>query len=210
MTRVHQPSKDRAESELQQNPSKMKTSFTKLNEAIGLDFCRGQVMLSKADAQRLCNNMRRALAPGEVRLTKHRARRFAKELLDACHKHCALMWPRGRTSDAFWSAVMGDVIWTRGLILAVVEEYALALAEASRRAMSPERYALITSGARRVVIDGCPDITIAAIQFLADIKIYKAHLDNDGDESVAALRGFEVTERGIRSAPLRCVPLSSL
>jgi hypothetical protein len=185
-------------------------SFDKLNQAPGLNFRGGSVMMRNADALCLQNNMRRALAPGEKNLTRLRTSRLAKELLDACHKHCALMWPKGRTSDKFWSEVMRDVVWTRGLTLAVVEEYALALAEAARRALTPEHYAIVISGDGRVEIDSYPDLTMAAIQFLTDIKMYKKHLDNYGDESVAAYRGIEVTDSGVRSEPLRCIPLGSL
>lgn len=167
-------------------------------------------MIRDSDAQRIVNNMRRALPPPQVKLTKRRAEDMIVELLEACRTHSDLMFPYGRTSENFWSAVMDHVLWTRGLSMMVVEEFALALAEAARLALSPEHYALVTSGAPTVALD-FPDyfpISWAALRFLVAVKTYKAHLDHRGDESVRALRGIEITESGIRSQPLRLFPAS--
>jgi len=170
-------------------------SLTKLMTCPGFDFGNGHVMHTVSDTHRIHNSMRNGLDPGEVKLTKHRAGRLAKNLLEACHKHRELMWPKGRTSERFWWAVIGDTVWARGLTLDVVEEFALALAEGARCAMSRDQYARIKAAVEKdipnaVAVDkDYPEVTMAAIRLMMDVMRFKRHLDNKGDESVSAYRG---------------------
>ncbi|KAB5516978.1 hypothetical protein GE09DRAFT_575248 [Coniochaeta sp. 2T2.1] len=179
-------------------------SLTKLIEVKGLYFPTWHIMTDKDDGAYIHETMPNNL-PRRVKLTRPRATQMVLQLRDACHRHASLMYPKGRTSNAFWLAVRADVAWTRVLTIDLVQEFALAVAEAARRALTVRKYkdqytriiSAIHAGAQiDMDLDDYPALSVAAVRFMADVKMHKKHLNHRGDWTVSAYRGREVNDQG--------------